>query len=196
DCKSRLIVVGMSAGGMKLLVTLLQALPADFTIPIVCVMHLSEDTGDSWVNLMNNKTPLTVKEAEEKETIQNGTIYLAPPGYHLLIEGDRSFTLTYDERVNYARPSIDVTFETAAYSLGNQVIGFLGTGGNSDGAKGLLRIKERGGYTMVQQPSFAEFPAMPESALQLFEPNKIVTVEGLINQLLAFDEQYKLVHES
>ena len=154
-------------------------------------MHLSESIGDSWVRLMNQKSKLLVKKAVDKEQIENGIVYLAPPGYHLLVEPNRSFNLTRNAQVNHAIPSIDVTFESAANSLKDQVIGFLGTGGNSDGAKGLFKIKKQGGYTMVQQPSLAEFPAMPEAALQLSEPSQIVTTAELVDQLLNFDKAFR-----
>ncbi len=192
---NRLIVFGASAGGMSLIFRLIEKLPANFSIPMVCALHVTEDSNNTYVQLLNNRTRLTVKEAEEKEVICGKTIYLAPAGYHLLIEPDWTFTLTHDEYVKYARPSIDVLFESAAYSLGKHIIGFLGTGGNSDGAIGLMKIKERGGFVMVQKPAFSEFTAMPEAALALFRPHRVVSPDGLIEQLIGFNEIYLKAYE-
>ena len=108
------IVIGVSSGGMNAMKILFSSLPVGFSIPIVMVQHISPRSDNKWIALLNDKSNLTIKEADEKEKIESGNVYIAPPNYHLLIERDKTFSLTIDERVNFARPSIDVLFESAA----------------------------------------------------------------------------------
>jgi two-component system chemotaxis response regulator CheB len=150
--KYQIVVMGGSAGAMTVLVELLPDFPADFPVPIVIAVHLHPRQDNAHIERLASQCALRVKEADEKEPIQAGAIYLAPPNYHLLIESDRTFSLSIDERVNYARPSIDVLFETAAQVYGPQTIGVVLTGANNDGAGGLRLIKERGGLAIVQDP--------------------------------------------
>jgi two-component system chemotaxis response regulator CheB len=164
--KYQVIVIGGSAGSMTVLVGLLPDVPMDFPVPIVIAVHLHPRQDNAHIERLASQCALRVKEADEKEPIQAGTIYLAPPNYHLLIENDRTFSLSIDERVNYARPSIDVLFETAAQVYGPQAIGVVLTGANSDGARGLQLIKERGGLAIVQDPGTAESAFMPQAALE------------------------------
>lgn len=107
-----------------------------------------------------------MKEADEKEEIENGVVYFAPPNYHLLIERDHTFSLSADRRVNFARPSVDVLFESAANAYGSELIGVILTGANNDGARGLKKIKDMGGLTIVQDPASAEARYMPEAAIE------------------------------
>jgi len=122
---------------------------------------------------------LTVKDADEKEAIRPGFVYFAPPNYHLLIETDHTFGLSIDPKVNYSRPSIDVLFENAANVYGPRLISILLTGANNDGAKGLRLIKEKGGLVIVQDPRSAEFPFMPEAALQVVKPDFVLGLAEL-----------------
>ena len=122
---------------------------------------------------------LTVKDADEKEAIRPGFVYFAPPNYHLLIETDHTFGLSIDPKVNYSRPSIDVLFESAANVYGPRLIAILLTGANNDGAKGLRLIKEKGGLVIVQDPRSAEFPFMPEAALQAVKPDFVLGLAEL-----------------
>ena len=169
------IVVGASAGGMSELSRLVSALPGDFSLPMLIVHHIHDSSDGSWVKLLDGRSKVSVKEADEKEQIRRGTVYLAPPNYHLLLEPDLTLTLTVDERVNYARPSIDVLFETAAQSCRKHLIGLVCTGANMDGAKGLLHIKKCGGLTVVQDPKTAEAPSMPLAAINTAEPDYILS---------------------
>ena len=166
-------------------------LPHEFSIPIVIVQHIGARSENIWVQLLNDKCKLEIKEADEKEKIEKGKIYIAPPNYHLLIEQDRTFTLTVDERVNYARPSIDVLFETAAEAYQNRLVGIVLTGSNNDGSKGLKRIKEYGGLTIVQQPDTAESSFMPASAIATVQPDYILPLEAIINLLIEIDIENK-----
>lgn len=176
------VVIGASAGGMTLIKQLVTSLPKNFSLPIIIVQHTGSSDG-FWADYLNGLSPMLVKEADEKELITPGNIYLAPANYHLLVEADYTFTLTVDERVNYARPSIDVLFETAADAYKTKLIGIVLTGGNFDGAKGLKKIQDNGGTVVIQDPKTAEAKSMPKAAIEKTEPDYILE-PGQINALL------------
>ena len=179
------IVLGASAGGFNVIKQLVAALPKDFFLPIMVVQHVSDTSDGSWAEMLNSQSRLHVKEADEKERVKPGTIYLAPANYHLLVEPDHTLTLTVDERVNYARPSIDVLFETAAEAYRERLIGLIYTGANRDGAAGLAHIKANGGLTVVQDPTTAESPTMPSSAIRAAKPHHVLSPEQIIELLLS-----------
>jgi two-component system, chemotaxis family, protein-glutamate methylesterase/glutaminase len=182
--KYGIVVIGGSAGAMTVLVELLPSFPADFPLPIVIAVHLHPRQDNAHIERLADQCALKVKEADEKESIQAGAIYLAPPNYHLLIEDDRTFSLSIDERVNYARPSIDVLFETAAQAYGPQTVGVVLTGANNDGAHGLQCIKEQGGLTIVQDPRTAESTYMPQAALEATPVDHVLSVPEISKLLL------------
>lgn len=159
------VVIGASAGGLNALKTIFLGLDRTFNLPVIIVQHISPDSDNYLIHILNDLKIISVKEADEKEAPRAGMAYIAPPNYHLLIESDHLFTLTVDERVNYARPSIDVLFETAAEAWRDRLIGIILTGANSDGSKGLKRIKELGGLVIVQDPDTAEADSMPRAAI-------------------------------
>lgn len=177
--KYKAIVIGVSAGGMAALTKLLPMLPETFSLPVIIVQHLHPNQGEFYIQYFNERTFLTVKEADEKENVRPGYIYFAPPNYHLLIEEDRTFSLSLDERVNYSRPSIDVLFESAADTYCPELIGIILTGANNDGADGLRLIKERKGMTIVQSPSDASSPFMPRAAINATKPHYILPLEDM-----------------
>lgn len=180
------IVIGVSSGGMKALNVLLPALPAGFSLPVIIVQHVSPYGGNNWIGLLNQACALRVKEADEKETIETGNVYVAPANYHLLIERDRTFSLSIDEKVNFARPSIDVLFESAAEVYGDALIGVILTGANTDGAAGMEKIMQCGGLTIVQDPETAWSAAMPAAVLTCITPHYVLPLENvatLLNQL-------------
>lgn len=144
---------------------LLGGLPAAFPIPILIVQHIGAETGDGLARLLDRQSALRVKEADEQDVLMPGTVYLAPANYHLLVEADGLLSLSADPPVSYARPSIDVLFESAAEAFGAQLIGIVLTGANSDGSRGLTRIKRKGGIAIVQDPDDAEAAQMPLAAL-------------------------------
>lgn len=150
---------------MNALKTIFLGLDRTFNLPVIIVQHISPDSDNYLIHILNDLKIISVKEADEKEAPRAGMAYIAPPNYHLLIESDHLFTLTVDERVNYARPSIDVLFETAAEAWRDRLIGIILTGANSDGSKGLKRIKELGGLVIVQDPDTAEADSMPRAAI-------------------------------
>ena len=183
------IVIGVSSGGMNAMKILFSLLPMEFNIPIVIVRHISPRSDSQWIKLLNDKSNLHIKEADEKEKIESGNIYIAPPNYHLMIEKDKTFSLTIDERVNFARPSIDVLFESAAEAYTNKLIGIVLTGSNNDGTKGIKRIKECGGLTIVQNPETAESAYMPASAIDAIKPDYILSLVDIKDLLIKLNKQ-------
>ncbi len=178
--KIKAVVVGASAGGLYALKRLLPALPATFPCPVLVVQHMSPHSDNYMTRMLNDLSLLTIKEADEKEAIISGTVYIAPPDYHLLVESDYSLSLSVEEKVNYSRPSIDVLFETAADVYGPHLMGIVLTGASIDGANGLLAVKKKGGFTIVQHPDDAESPAMPKAAIEMAKPHKILTLDEII----------------
>ncbi len=178
------IVIGVSSGGMNALKYLFSELPADYLIPIIIVQHVSAHSDNEWIKTLNNTSNLNIKEADEKEKIETGNVYIAPANYHLMLEKDKTFSLTIDERVNFARPSIDVMFESAAEAFQKKLIGIVLTGSNSDGAKGIKRISELGGLAIIQDPETAESPTMPSSAIAAVQPDYILSLEKIVQLLI------------
>ena len=183
------IVIGVSSGGMKAMKIIFSHLSKGFKTPIIIVQHISAHSDSNWIQLLNDAYNVDIKEADEKELIENGKVYFAPPNYHLLIEKDKTFSLTIDERVNYARPSIDVLFESAAEAYKNKVIGIILTGSNNDGTNGIKRIQECGGLAIVQDPKTAEAAYMPISAISAIQPDYILSLEDIIKLLIKLDKQ-------
>lgn len=173
------VMIGVSAGGMKALSAIIPLLPKDFILPLVVVQHLHPYADDYLVRYLNEKGQLMVKYAEEKEKIVSGVVYLAPPNYHLLIEDDKTFSFSTEGPVNYARPSIDVLFESAANVYGTGLIGIILTGANYDGSQGLKRIKEMGGLTIVQDPRTAEMDSMPKAAIASTKVDHILPLDQI-----------------
>jgi two-component system, chemotaxis family, protein-glutamate methylesterase/glutaminase len=178
------IVMGASLGGMTAIGTILMALPRSFSLPIIIVQHISPSSDNYWINSLQKNSLLTIREADEKEKIRGGVVYIAPPNYHLLVERDHTFSLSVDERVSFARPSVDVLFESAATAYGEKLIGIVLTGGNKDGAEGLKKIKEKGGLAIVQDPKTAEAQSMPESAIASTAVDHILSLQSIIELLI------------
>jgi two-component system, chemotaxis family, protein-glutamate methylesterase/glutaminase len=177
------VAIGASAGGLHALRTVLSGLPAAFPVPIVIVQHV-EPKGDCYLSeILDRATAIVVKEAEDKEPMHSQTAYVAPAGYHLLIERDGTLSLSLDEKVNFCRPAIDPLFESAADAFGPGLIGIVLTGANADGAKGLIRIKEQGGYAIVQNPRSAQSPCMPQAAIDAVRVDKVLDLEHVASFL-------------
>ena len=182
-----LVVIGTSWGGLHALRRVLGGLPAKFDVPVVVVQHRHRDSDHLLVSLLQDHTALKVNEVEDKTELVAGGVYVAPAEYHVLVE-DGHLALSTEEPVRYSRPSIDVTFESAADSYGSRTIGVVMTGANDDGARGLRRIADRGGAAIVQDPSTAESAIMPAAALKLVPEAKVATIEqigGIIAKLVA-----------
>lgn len=177
------IVIGASHGGLEALKQILPGFKQGFPLSVIVVLHIGDHNNDPFLFYLNQLCEIPVKEAELNEPILPGTIYFAPPNYHLLINDNFSFSLSTDEKVNFSRPSIDVTFESAAWAYTKSLIGVILTGANSDGAKGLLAIKKLGGITIVQNPCSAMSPAMPRYALKMVKPDFRFNLEGIVQKL-------------
>jgi two-component system chemotaxis response regulator CheB len=159
------IVIGASAGALEALSIILPFLPADYALPVFVVVHVPPDKKSILTELLQSKCSIKVREAEDKEPISGGTVYFAPPDYHLLVETYRSLSLSNDEPVLYSRPSLDVLFESAADAYGPSLIAIVLTGANEDGAKGLKAVADAGGTAIVQSPEGAYASAMPAAAI-------------------------------
>lgn len=175
----RAVVLGVSTGGVDALKRLLSALPDTYSLPILVVIHMMAASGDGLASLLNELAEIHVKEADEGEFITAGMVYLAPANYHLLLESNGQLSFSTDPAVNFARPSIDVLFESAAASFGNALIGVVLTGAANDGARGLERIRRSGGFTVVQDPADAIMDAMPKNALALGPVDRVVKLDEL-----------------
>jgi two-component system chemotaxis response regulator CheB len=162
----RAVAIGASAGAVQALQTILPALPADYRLPVLVVVHVPSDRDNQLVPLLQARCAVPIREAEDKEPVVAGAVYLAPSDYHLLVETDKSVALSTDETVNYSRPSIDVLFESAADAYGDGLVGVILTGANHDGAAGLKAISDAGGQVIVEDPGGAYASAMPLAALE------------------------------
>jgi two-component system, chemotaxis family, protein-glutamate methylesterase/glutaminase len=169
----KLIAIGGSAGSLQIIFDLLDVIPPDFPIPILVILHRN-GLESGLETLFSSRTKLRCKEVEEKESITARTLYICPPDYHVLIEQDHSFSLDYSERVQFCRPSIDVTFASAADVYAAGLLALLLSGANSDGTEGLIQVKERGGVTLVQDPATAEVAFMPAHAIDKMTPNLVI----------------------
>lgn len=178
------VVIGVSAGGMRALEVILPLLPAKYALAVLIVQHRSKTSGDFLYNYLDELCSLKVLEAEEKTVVTAGNIYFAPPGYHLQVEMDKCLSLSVDPPVNFSRPSVDVLFETAAEAYGDKLVGVVLTGANADGARGLVRIQELGGLTIIQNPADSEAPQMPEAAIGAVGGDYVLSL-GEIGKLLA-----------
>jgi two-component system chemotaxis response regulator CheB len=187
------VVIGSSAGGIHALSSVLAALPSEFPLPIIIVQHLHPHSDSYLAHILGTKCDLKVKQADEKETITNA-VYIAPPNYHLLIEEDRSLSLSIDKHVNFARPSVDVLFESAIYAYQDKLIAIILTGANNDGCQGVKNIKENGGYVIVQEPTTAEADAMPKAAIAATKVDKILPLEQIGPYLLAMVNHSRRIH--
>jgi len=174
----RIVVIGTSWGGLAALRELVATLPGSFALPVVLVQHRHRQSDHVLATLLQDRAKLKVCEVEDKSPIQPGSIYVAPADYHLLIEADH-FALSTEEPVRYSRPSIDVTFTSAADRYGAGTVGVVLTGANADGAAGLERIATRGGLAIVQAPETAESPAMPTAALRSVPNATVLTITGI-----------------
>jgi two-component system chemotaxis response regulator CheB len=183
-----IIVIGASLGGLHALQTILASLPADFSLPIAVVQHREAGASEILQEILQRYTPLPLCDAQDQEAIKPGHVYLAPADYHLLVEPGY-FTLSTVEPVNYARPAVDVLFESAADSYGQQTVGVILTGLNHDGARGLAAIKRRGGLTIVQDPATAEAPDMPKAALAATPVDKILPLAAIGPFLIRMNDE-------
>lgn len=183
------VVIGASAGAIEALFLLLPLLPENYPLPILIVVHLPPDKDSVMAELFQTKCKLRVKEAEDKENLQSGTVYFAPANYHLLVETGHFVSLSNEEPVLFSRPSIDVLFETAADAYGPDLIGIILSGANNDGARGAKAIFDGGGTILVQTPALAYSAAMPQAALDACPGAKSLTMAQIADFLLTMDKR-------
>lgn len=181
--RAEAVVIGASAGALEALSVILPALPAGFRLPVIVVVHVPPNRRSMLAELFDAKCRIPVREAEDKEPIEAGTVYFAPPDYHLLVEMDRCLSLSSDEPVLFSRPSIDVLFESAADAYGPALIAIVLTGANQDGANGMRAIVKAGGIALVQDPASAFASAMPEAAIAACPSAHIMTLDALAAHL-------------
>lgn len=179
------VTMGASAGGLVALTAILSALPQNFALPVIIVQHRSREKPSLLEEVMSNKCILPVKQADEKEVIEAGIIYFAPPDYHLLIELDGSFSLSVEAPLNYSRPSIDILFETAAAAYKNRLLAIILTGASRDGTEGIKTVKRMGGSTIAQDPAEADSPLMPQSAIETGMIDRILRLQQIKSFLMS-----------
>jgi two-component system chemotaxis response regulator CheB len=181
-------VVGASWGGLAALTDLVSKLPKSFTIPIAVVQHRSRHADNLLAELLQDVTPLRVIDVEDKEPLEPGTVYIAPANYHMMVEKGH-LSLTTDPMVRFSRPSIDVTFISAADAYPGETLGVILTGANDDGSRGLRHIVDRGGRGIVQDPATAESPTMPYAARKAVPEAEVVPLEKIPERLVAISKE-------
>jgi len=173
------VVIGGSAGAFKTFSEIVRALPADFPLPLLLVQHLHPNDQGLFARNLASIAKLPVIEPCDKERIEPGRIYAAPADYHMLVEQTGIIALSTDERVNWSRPSIDVLFESAARAWGERVIAVILTGASTDGAAGIRAVKAAGGLTIAQDPATADYPLMPQAAIDNGAVDRVLTAAAI-----------------
>jgi two-component system chemotaxis response regulator CheB len=173
------LIIGGSAGSLDVLLKLLPALHTDLDFPILIVIHRKNGADSLLPELLSGRTRLTVKEAEEKEPMLPGVIYIAPSDYHVLLELDHTFSLDYSEKINYSRPAIDASFQTAAEVYKDHLACILLSGSNADGVDGLKYVKQWGGLVVIQNPDTAQVAYMPAQAKLHVKIDHILNAEDM-----------------
>jgi len=184
---AKAVVIGGSAGSLEALSGLLPKLPKSYPWPIIVVVHMPPDKKSVMADLLRAKCLMDVHEAEDKEALKTGTIYIAPPDYHLLVEPDGRLSLSNEEPVQFSRPSIDVLFETAADAFGTGLIGIVLSGANADGARGMQMIVKEGGLALVQTPAKAYADTMPQATLDACPTAQSMDIEEMAAYLQKVD---------
>ncbi len=185
--KCSALVIGGSAGSLDVLLEVFPGLSSQINFPIILVTHRKSGNDSLLTDLLKSRTSLTVTEAEEKQKLLPGYVYIVPADYHLLIEDDHTISLDYSEKINYSRPSIDVTFQSAAEVFKDELVCILLSGSNADGVEGLKIVNKYGGFVVIQNPQTAIMPYMPQQALNNVKPNVIldsIKMSAFINELI------------
>ncbi len=177
--KCKAFIIGGSAGSLDVLLKVLPVVKPDIDFPIIIVVHRKHGADSLLPVLLSTRTKLRVKEVDEKEKILAGTVYVAPSDYHLLIEQDQTFSLDYSEKINYSRPAIDATFQTAAEVYGSELVCLLLSGSNADGVNGLKSVKAWDGTTAIQDPETAQVAYMPAQAKLHVQIDHELSIEAI-----------------
>jgi two-component system chemotaxis response regulator CheB len=181
------VVIGTSTGGVEALSLLLPALPRGMRAAVLVVLHLPRHRPSRLVDVFQRKCALPVREAEDKDPVEAGTVYFAPPDYHLLVEEGPQLALSADDLVNFSRPSVDVLFESAADVYKDRLLGIILTGASPDGAAGLRAVSRAGGWTVVQDPGTAQATIMVQAALRHTTVDALLTLDQIAELLRSMD---------
>jgi two-component system chemotaxis response regulator CheB len=179
-----IVALAASAGGLAALSQVLSGLPAEFAPAVVVVQHLDPRHRSLMVDILSRRTSLPTKEAQEGERVRRGTVFIAPPNRHLLVNRDETLSLSQSELVHFVRPSADLLFESVAASYGDRVIAVVLSGSGSDGAMGLQAVKKMGGTVIVQDEQTAEFFGMPQAAIKTGNVDFVLPLEEIAPALL------------
>ena len=182
------VVIGGSAGSFQVVTKILSALPVNFSLPLLLCFHRLKHVRSGFVEALSLKSQIPVVEPFDKEQLKPGIAYLAPANYHMYVEMANRIALSTEETVNHSRPSIDLSFITAANAYREKLIGIILSGANKDGAFGLKTVHEKGGLTIVQDPNECEVKTMTQSALQLTKVDFVYTTNQIINALLRLNK--------
>lgn len=177
----KIIVIGGSAGSYNVVKKILSSIDKSFPLPVILCLHRLKDIRNGFVESFNLDSKIPVVEPLDKDMIKPGFVYLSPSNYHLMVEPGRSIALSTESDINYSRPSIDITFETAGYAFRDKMVGIILSGTNADGAKGILSAFKNGAFTVIQDPLNAQFSTMPSEVLKYLKPHKILTDEGIVS---------------
>mgnify|MGYP006146037349 CR=1 FL=1 len=185
DCLKHIdaIAIGGSAGSFDIIIEFVRCLPSNLDVPVFITIHVGENSAGELANIFQEETSLKVNKGIGQLPIVKGEIYVAPPDYHLCVSMNHKIELVFDDLVSYARPSIDVMFESLADVYDSGLLAILLSGANSDGAEGLKEIKSRSGMTIVQNPETATSPRMPKSAIKINAHSLILSPEEIINYI-------------
>ncbi len=185
------VVIGGSAGSFQGVVKILSQLPKGFPLPIIMCLHRLKHVRNGFVEALSIKSVVQVTEPNDKEAIKRGNVYLAPANYHMSVELGNYFALSTEEMVNNSRPAIDITLSTCAFVYKEKLIGILLSGANRDGGAGMKAIHEKGGITIVQDPSECMIDTMPKAALAMTKIDHVMKVDQIINFFKELDKQYR-----
>lgn len=183
---TRAVVIGGSAGSFRVVMQIVNSLPKNLQVPVIICLHRLKSARTGFVETLRIKTNLPVVEPFDKDPVLPGRIYVAPANHHLMIESDGTFSLSVEEPFNHSRPSIDLTFFSAAEYWKENLLGLILSGANFDGAFGLGRIRKNGGLTIIQDPIESEVPVMPESCIEIDSAMLILPSNQIIEKILTF----------
>jgi two-component system chemotaxis response regulator CheB len=178
------VIIGGSAGSFQVITKILNSLPENYPLPVFLCLHRLKHVRSGFLEALSIKSKIPIVEPYDKDQIKAGKAYLAPANYHLFFELGNRFALSTEEPVNHSRPSIDLSFITAAHAFRNKLVGIILSGANRDGAYGLKKVKEQGGIAIVQDPIESEVKTMPEASMKLTEVNYVFKTDQIINYLL------------
>ena len=185
------VVIGGSAGSFQGVVKILSQLPKGFPLPIIMCLHRLKHVRNGFVEALSIKSVVQVTEPNDKESIKKGSVYLAPANYHMSVELGNNFALSTEEMVNNSRPAIDITLSSCAFVYKEKLLGILLSGANRDGALGMKHIHERGGTTIVQEPTECMIDTMPKAALAATKIDHVMRIDEIVEVLKELDKQYR-----